>query len=89
MKSAKYQERTTQLRESFDISNGQRKEIYRLNLLINAKTNDNNELSYAYDFITHRALTQMREKNEFIKNLINIIILMMFINIMLIFQRYN
>ena len=77
-----YQERTTQLRESFDVNNTQRKEIYRL-------TKDNNELSYAYDFITHRALTQMREKNKFIKDLINIIVLLMFINVMLIVQHNN
>ena len=85
----KYQERTAQLRESFDVNNTQRKEIYRLKLFLKEKAKDNNELAHAYDFITHRALTQMREKNKFIKNLINIIVLLMFINVMLIVQHYN
>ena len=81
---SKYQERTTQLRESFDMNNTQRQEIYRLTLLLNEKATDNNELQYACDFIEHHALTQAREKNKFIKNLMNIIILLMLINSMLV-----
>ena len=86
---SKYQERTTQLRESFDMNNTQRQEIYRLTLLLNEKAADNNELRHACDFIEHHALTQSREKNKFIKNLMNIIILLMLINSMLVLQQYN
>ena len=76
---SKYQERTTQLRESFDVNNTQRQEIYRLTLLLKEKATDNNELQYACDFIEHHSLTQARGKNKFIRDLINLIILLLVI----------